>query len=107
MPKHRFQTVAEYLSAQPQPLCDIGLVVAGIVDDGLPGAEAGLWGGHPTWRAGKQPLASVKAFTRHVTLVLEDGGPPLKLRELDDVDPDGLAERLAALHAGRAGAPAQ
>lgn len=98
---HRFRTVEEYLSAQPQPVCDIGLVVAGIVDDGLPGAEAGLWGGHPTWRLGKDPVASVKAFTRHVTFVLEDGQPPLKLRSLDDVDPDVFEDRLAAFREAR------
>ncbi len=101
MPRHRFASVEEYLSAQPQPVCDIGLVVAGIVDAGLPGAQAGLWGGHPSWRIGRETVASVKAFTRHVTFELGDGQPPLKLRLLDDLDPDVLSDRVAAFREAR------
>lgn len=111
MPAHRFQTVAEYLSAQPQPVCDIGHVVAGIVDEELPDAVASLWHGHPTWRIGKAPVAAVRAYTRHVTLALwrgatvedpsgrlagADGSAPatVKLRNLDDVDPELFASWL-------------
>lgn len=108
MAPHRYQTVAEYISAQPQPVCDIGHVVAGIVDEELPDATASLWHGHPTWRHGRAPVAQVKAYTRHVTLgvwrgaAVEDpsgrlvagGGEQMasvKLRTLDDVDPELFA----------------
>ena len=102
---HRFQTVEEYLSAQPQPLCDIGLAVAALATEELPGTEASLWHGHPTWRDGKAPVCLVKAYTRHVTFALWRGSQvadpsgrlvasgaqqmaAVKLRAVADVDPE-------------------
>lgn len=70
---HRFQTVEQYLSSQPQPLCDVGLALAALIDAELPDADAGLWHGHPTWRIGRAPVCSVKAYTRHVTFGLARG----------------------------------
>jgi hypothetical protein len=73
LPLHRYETVEQYLSAQPQPLCDIGLAVAAIATAELPEATASLWHGHPTWRIAKAPICQVRAYTRHVTFALWRG----------------------------------
>lgn len=112
MPEHRFQTVEAYLSAQPQPLCDVGLSVARVIDGALPDADATLWHGHPTWKLGGEPICLLKAYTRHVTFALWRG-PELddpsdrlkpsdgqtmasvKLRAVEDVDATLFAGWLA------------
>ncbi len=120
---HRFQTVEQYLSAQEQPLCDIGLAVAALVARELPDAEATLWHGHPTWKLGKAPVALVKAYTRHVTFGLWRGSQvedpsgrlvpsgaqqmaAVKLRTLDEVDPELFAEWVRQAHAAEVAARA-
>ena len=102
---HRYATVEEYVSAQPQPLCDIGLALLPVLGGALAGAEPSLWHGHPTWRVGGRPVCAVKAYTRHVSFELwggdavedpsgrlrpVDGGGRafVKLRTLEDVDPE-------------------
>lgn len=108
MATHRFQTVEEYVSAQPQPLCDVGHAMLPVVGGALAGAEASLWRGHPTWRVGKRPVCALKAYTRHLTFEVwggdgvedpsgrlkpVDGGgrAAVKLRSLEDVDPELFA----------------
>ena len=39
---HEFETVEQYISAQPQPPCDIGHALAWLIAGELPGAEATL-----------------------------------------------------------------
>ncbi len=119
---HRFRTVEEYLSAQPQPLCDVGLAVAALADAALPDATAGLWHGHPTWRVGKVPVCLVKAYTRHVTFGLWRGSQvedpsgrlvpsgaqqmaAVKLRSLEEIDPERFADWLRQARAAEPGAP--
>lgn len=105
---HKFQTVDEYLSSLPQPLCDVGHAVASVIAADLPGAEASLWHGHPTWKLGKAPVCLLKAYTRHLTFGLWRGAAvsdhsgrlvpggaetmaSVKLRGLDDVDAELFA----------------
>ncbi len=65
---HKFETLEQYISARPQPLCDIGHALAGLIAEALPDADATLWHGHPTWKLGRAPVCLVKAYTRHLTL---------------------------------------
>lgn len=111
MPPHRYQSVEQYLSAQPQPLCDIGLAVALLIAAELPEAEPSLWHGHPTWKLHREPTALLKAYTRHVTFGLWRGSQvedpsgrlvpsgaqqmaAVKLRAVDDVDSELFADWL-------------
>jgi hypothetical protein len=111
LPPHRFKSVEEYLSAQPQPVCDIGHALAVLVGEALPEARPSLWHGHPTWKLGKAPAVLVKAYTRHVTLALWRGSQvtdpsgrlvpsgaqqmaAVKLRAVDEVDPELFADWL-------------
>lgn len=113
---HRFQTVEGYLSSQPQPLCDVGLALAVLIDAELPDAHTGLWHGHPTWRIGRAPVCLVKAYTRHVTFGLwrgaeiDDPGGRLvsagaqtmasvKLRTVVEIDADLFSGWLRQAHA--------
>ena len=108
---HRFRTIEEYVSALPQPLCDVGHAVLPVVAAELPEATGALWHGHPTWRVGKQPVCQLKAYTRHLTFALWGGtavedpsgrlkpadGQELatvKLRAVEDVDPELFASWL-------------
>lgn len=121
---HRYETVEQYVSAQPQPLCDIGHRLLELIDAGLPGAEATLWHGHPTWKLGAAPVCLLKAYTRHMTLgfwhgtALSDPSGRLrpsgarqmasvKLRRLADVDPERFGGWLRQAHelAGQDGSP--
>ncbi len=108
---HRYQTVEAYLSAQPQPLCDVGHALASLIGAELPGADASLWHGHPTWKLSKAPVCLVKAYTRHVTFGLWRGATltdpsdrlvptgaqtmaSVKLRAVDEIDPGLFADWL-------------
>lgn len=108
---HKYETVEQYVSAQPQPLCDVGHTLLELIAAGLPGADATLWHGHPTWKLGREPVCLLKAYTRHLTLgfwrgaAFDDPGGRLrpsgvqpmasvKLRAVEDVDPERLADWL-------------
>jgi hypothetical protein len=121
---HKYETVEQYVSAQPQPVCDVGHVLLGLIADGLPEAKAGMWHGHPTWKLDGRPVCLVKAYTRHVTLgffrgiAFEDpsgrlrpgGGAgqmaSVKLRSVEEVDPELVAGWLRQARALEAPASA-
>jgi hypothetical protein len=108
---HKYETVEQYVSAQPQPLCDVGHTLLGLLDAGLPGADATLWHGHPTWKLGDAPVCLLKAYTRHLTLGFWHGAAfsdpsgrlrpsgaremaSVKLRSVTDIDPERFGDWL-------------
>lgn len=111
----RFTSVQEYMEAVPAQLRDVAEKAAAVVAAALPGLDAALWHGQPTWSRGgapgRDPLCFVKAYPNHVTLGLwrgQDVDDPsgrlepnsrrmasVKLRTLDDIDPDLFAGWLA------------
>jgi len=113
---HKFETVEQYISAQPQPLCDIGHALAGLIAGELPDADATLWHGHPTWKLGRAPVCLVKAYTRHLTLGFWRGSAitdvsgrlvpsgaqamaTVKLRAVEEIDTDQFSDWIRQANA--------
>lgn len=96
-------TIDDYIASLSDTLEPIGRQLAGILDNGLPGADGVIWHGHPVWMSGKSPIAAFKAHSTHVTFMiwagqlltdrsgrLEAAGSAtmanLKIRSADDID---------------------
>ena len=105
---YKYLTVEEYLADRQQPLRSTGEALRLLIADGLPGAEATLWHGHPTWKLGGTPVCLVKAYTRHLTLAFWRGArfadpsgrlvlsgaqemAGVKLRTPEEVDPEVIS----------------
>lgn len=99
-----FNTVEEYVAAQPEPLREIAERMQRIVDEVLPGTGA-IWHGHPVWSLGpapgRNPVCLIKAYSSHLAFGLWKGrdiADPsgrldtgksiagVKLRTSDDID---------------------
>ena len=107
----KYLTVEEYLADRRQPLRDTGEALRTAVAAALPEAEDTLWHGHPTWKLGRIPVCSAKAYTRHLTFGVWQGArvddpsgrlvptgadqmASLKLRVPEDVDGELIARWL-------------
>ncbi|WP_433241278.1 DUF1801 domain-containing protein [Streptosporangium sp. CA-135522] len=70
----KFANVDEYFAALAEPLREVGEKVRSVIDGALPGVEAALWHGDPTWSLGaapgKAPVVFVKASAAYLTLGL-------------------------------------
>lgn len=116
----KYTSVEDYLAAMPPPLRQVAEATRAAIDaafgigpdgsDGTAGPNARTcrirWS-HPTWSVGKNPVCYLRTASRHVTFgfwkgaCLEDPAGRLestgqvmahvKLRSVDDVDPDVIA----------------
>jgi hypothetical protein len=109
----KFTTVEEYVASLPEQLRPIAEQVQPIIDAELPGAGA-VWHGHATWSLGaapgQSPVCLLKGYPSYLTFSLwrgqaikdpsgrlEPGAREMagvKLRTLDDLDPDLFADWL-------------
>ncbi|MFD2764021.1 DUF1801 domain-containing protein [Micromonospora eburnea] len=100
--------VTDYLAGLDVPLREVGEKIRTVVDAALPEATAAVWHGHPVWGLGDQPgrtpVCLVKAYSSYVTFGLWRGQDvddasgrlvpgarrmaSVKLRTLDEIDPD-------------------
>jgi hypothetical protein len=106
----KFATVEEYIAAIPEPLRDVASAARMAIDAGLPEADAAIRWAHPTWSLGKRPVCYLKTASAHITFgfwrgasiddpsdSLETSGQVMahvKLRTIDDVDPDLITNWL-------------
>lgn len=116
-------TVEEYFASLPAGLRVVAERLQPILDSELPGAGA-VWHGHATWSLGdapgKSPVCLAKAYPSYLTFSfwrgqaiqdpsgrLESGARGMagvKLRTVDDIDPDLFADWLRQARALEAAA---
>ena len=108
----KYATVDEYVAAQPEALRAIAEKLIPVIEAVLPGAGA-MWHGHPVWSLGAAPgrnaVCLVKAYPSYLTfgiwqgrqitdasgrLDISGGMPHVKLRTVEDIDPQLFTEWL-------------
>jgi hypothetical protein len=111
--------VTTYLTGLDAPLRETAEKLRSVIGAALPEATGAMWHGHPVWglgdRPGKTPVCLVKAYPAYVTFGLwrgqdapDDSGrlvpgarrmASVKLRTLDDIDPELFTGWLRAAYA--------
>ncbi|OKI67918.1 DUF1801 domain-containing protein [Micromonospora sp. CB01531] len=111
--------VTDYLAGLDAPLRETAEKLRTVIDAALPEASGAMWHGHPVWglgdRPGKTPVCLVKAYPSYVTFGLWRGQDvadasgrltpgarrmaSVKLRTIDEIDPDLFAGWLRQAYA--------